>query len=106
MFRLINETPKSHHAFSAINRVEVNVAEDASLDDMCEAFRCFLLASGFSVTSIEWFNSIDDGVSPYKDESICPVCMQEELIVDSHLKLVDTETSEDDNVFELPTSET
>jgi hypothetical protein len=49
MFRLINERDDMHHKYTVVNRIEMEIDSEASLDEMLTAYREFLLASGYSV---------------------------------------------------------
>ena len=46
--RLINETADIHKPYTGINRVEIMVQDEATLDELLEAFEKFALASGYS----------------------------------------------------------
>ena len=49
MIKFINETAPFHEEFTATRRIEFEVADEASLDEMLDTFRSFLLASGYAV---------------------------------------------------------
>jgi hypothetical protein len=48
MMRLINETADIHKPYTGINRVEIMVQDEATLDELLEAFEKFAFASGYS----------------------------------------------------------
>lgn len=48
MIRLINETADIHKPYTGINRIEFIVEDEASLEELLEAFEKFALASGYS----------------------------------------------------------
>ena len=49
MIRLINETADMHKSFTAIEKIEMTITDEASLTEMLEAFEAFLRASGYTV---------------------------------------------------------
>ena len=52
MFKLINERDDMHHEYTAVNRIEMEIDSEASLDEMLSAYREFLFASGYSFDGI------------------------------------------------------
>jgi hypothetical protein len=49
MVRLINERDDMHHKYTVVNRIEMEVDSEATLDEMLTAYREFLLACGYQV---------------------------------------------------------
>ena len=49
MIKFINETPDFHEMVTAIRKIEFEVADECSLDELLDAFKSFLLASGYSI---------------------------------------------------------
>lgn len=52
MIKLIQECPDIHKPFTAIDQIEMTIRSEASLDEMLDAYRSFLLACGYSVDGI------------------------------------------------------
>ena len=48
MMRLISETADIHKPYTGISRIEFIVEDEASLEELLEAFEKFALASGYS----------------------------------------------------------
>jgi len=49
MIKLINETEPHHEPFTAVRRIEMHIQDEASLDEMQDAYRQFLLCCGYQV---------------------------------------------------------
>lgn len=49
MIRLINETADIHKPFTGVRKIEMEIEDEASLDQLLEAFEAFLRASGYTV---------------------------------------------------------
>ena len=49
MIRLINETADIHKPFTAVQKIEIVVEDEASLTQLLEAFESFLQASGYTI---------------------------------------------------------
>jgi len=49
MVRLINERDDMHHKYTVVNRIEMEIDSEATLDEMLTAYREFLLACGYQV---------------------------------------------------------
>jgi hypothetical protein len=49
MIKLINERDDMHHKYTVVNRIEMEIDSEATLDEMLEAYREFLLACGYQV---------------------------------------------------------
>lgn len=47
MIYLINETGDIHESYTGINKIEFTVNDEATLDELLEAFEKFALASGY-----------------------------------------------------------
>lgn len=48
MYKFICTIPDSHKEYTGVRSIEMEVAQDATRDEMCEAFEQFLQASGYS----------------------------------------------------------
>ena len=48
-YKFIQETPEMHKEFTATNKIEFTVQDEASLDQMLESFEYFLRASGYHI---------------------------------------------------------
>lgn len=49
MIKFINETPDMHKEFTGILNIEMTISDEASLQEMLEAFESFLKASGYTI---------------------------------------------------------
>ena len=49
MIRFVNERDDMHHKYTVVNRIEMEVDSEATLIEMLEAYREFLLACGYQV---------------------------------------------------------
>ena len=49
MVRLIQERDDMHHKYTVVNRIEMEIDSEATLDEMLSAYREFLLACGYQV---------------------------------------------------------
>ena len=49
MIKLLYETPDFHKPFTAVVSCEMEICDEASLDDMLEAYASFLRAIGYQV---------------------------------------------------------
>lgn len=49
MIKLIQERDDIHKPFTAVEQIEMTIDPQASLDEMLDAYRSFLLACGYSV---------------------------------------------------------
>jgi hypothetical protein len=49
MIKLFYERPEIHSPYSAVNKVEMTLDEEANLDQMLEAYKEFLGSIGFNV---------------------------------------------------------
>jgi hypothetical protein len=49
MIKLINERDDMHHKYTVVNRIEMEIDSEATLDEMLTAYREFLLACGYQV---------------------------------------------------------
>ena len=49
MIKLIYERPELHSPYSAVNKVEMVLDDESSLDQMLEAYKEFLGSIGFSI---------------------------------------------------------
>lgn len=52
MIKLINERDDIHKKFSAVNRIEMEIDSEATVSELLEAFREFMLASGYQVNGM------------------------------------------------------
>jgi len=48
--KLIQITPKEHEKYTAISKVEITLHDEASVDEMLEAYKRFLQACGYILT--------------------------------------------------------
>jgi len=48
-YKFIQETPEMHKEFTATNKIEFIVEDEASLTEMLESFEYFLRASGYHI---------------------------------------------------------
>lgn len=60
MIKLINERDDMHHKYTVVNRIEMEIDSEATLDEMLEAYREFLLACGYQVNGTLDVVSFDD----------------------------------------------
>lgn len=49
MIKLINETADMHKPYTAVRNIEIELDDEASLDEMLDAFKRFLQASGYTI---------------------------------------------------------
>ena len=49
MIKLIYERPEIHSPYSAVNKVEMTLGDEANLNEMLSAYREFLLSIGYTV---------------------------------------------------------
>ena len=49
MIRLINELDEIHKPYTAVNKIEMEIGSEATLEEMLSAYREFLLACGYQV---------------------------------------------------------
>lgn len=49
MIKLINETPDMHKPYTGICNIEMTLDDEASLDEMLDAFEKFLQVSGYTL---------------------------------------------------------
>jgi hypothetical protein len=72
VYKFIHEEPAQEdvHGFKTThhtNRIEFNVDDDASLDEMCDAFQHFLMANGYSFDgNVEIVPNEEDELRDYK----------------------------------------
>lgn len=52
MIKLIYERPDIHVDYSAVSKVEMTIDDERSLDEMLEAYREFLNATGFNIQGV------------------------------------------------------
>ena len=52
MIKLINETPDIHKPFTAVEKIEMTIGDEASLTEMLDAFKLFLQAGGYTINGI------------------------------------------------------
>ena len=50
MYKLIHTTPDIHKEYTAVEDVTITISDEASLDEMMQAFRQFLRATGYNVS--------------------------------------------------------
>ena len=48
-YKFILETPEMHKEFTATNKIEFTVEDEASLDQMLESFEYFMRACGYHI---------------------------------------------------------
>lgn len=49
MIKLINETADMHKPYTAVRNIEITLDDEASLEEMLDAFKRFLQASGYTI---------------------------------------------------------
>lgn len=49
MIKLINETADMHKPYTAVRNIEMTLDDEASLEEMLDAFKRFLQASGYTI---------------------------------------------------------
>lgn len=60
MIKLIYERPEIHSPYSAVNKVEMTLGDEANLSEMLSAYREFLLSIGYTVPGELDVVEIDD----------------------------------------------
>ena len=60
MIKLIYERPEIHSPYSAVNKVEMTLGDEANLNEMLSAYREFLLSIGYTVPGELDVVDIDD----------------------------------------------
>ena len=55
------QVPEAHEPYTAIRSLEVEIADEQSLDEMLDAYKSFLLATGYTING-------DIVVEPYDTE--------------------------------------
>ena len=50
MIRLVYNVPDEHTRHTAVRSVDINIADEATLTEMLEAYEQFLLACGYQLT--------------------------------------------------------
>lgn len=51
--KLIKETPDVHKKFTAVEKIEFTVNDEASVDEMLEVYQDFMRACGYQIASNE-----------------------------------------------------
>jgi hypothetical protein len=62
MIKLLYETPDFHTKFTAIASCEMEIRDEASLDEMLDAYASFLRALGYVVPHGAYLQVIEDEV--------------------------------------------
>lgn len=52
MIKLINERDDIAKKYSAVNRIEMEIDSEATVSELLEAFREFMLASGYQINGM------------------------------------------------------
>ena len=60
MIKFINDTCDEHKPYTAVESIEMTIAEEASLPDILEAFEGFLKASGYYIPEGSYINIVQD----------------------------------------------
>ena len=60
MIKLISKTPEDQQEFTAVKNIEMEITSDASLPEVLEAFKQFLLASGYCFNPLSYLEIVDD----------------------------------------------
>lgn len=71
MIKLISETDDAHKAYTAVERIEMTVSSDASVDEMLDVYKQFLNACGYHVDG--YFEQVTDDEEVESD--FCPVVL-------------------------------
>lgn len=75
MIKFINTTCNEHKPYTAIESIEMNIADESSLPDILEAFEGFLKASGYHIPEGSYINIVQDeeNVVQYTPKEVYPV---------------------------------
>ena len=49
MIKLINEVPDIHHPYTAVRKIEIQIADESNLEEMLDAYKNFLQACGYTI---------------------------------------------------------
>lgn len=60
MIKFVYERPEMHSPYSAVNKVEMTLGDEANLNEMLSAYREFLLSIGYNVSGELDVVEIDD----------------------------------------------
>ena len=60
MIRFVYDRPDIHAPFSAMKRVDFHIDDEASLDDMLDAYRDFLRAVGYGIEPGQYIDIVSD----------------------------------------------
>jgi len=60
MIRFVYDRPDIHAPFSAVKRIDFQVDDEASLDEMLDAYKHFLLAVGYGIKLGQYIDIVSD----------------------------------------------
>ena len=60
MIRFVYDRPEIHDPFSAVKRVDFHIDDEASLDEMLDAYRDFLRAVGYGIEPGQYIDIVSD----------------------------------------------
>lgn len=60
MIKFINTTCDKHKPYTAVESIEMNIADESSLPDILEAFEGFLKASGYYIPEGSYIDIVQD----------------------------------------------
>jgi hypothetical protein len=72
MIKFINTTCDEHKPYTAVESIEMNIADESSLPDILEAFEGFLKASGYHIPEGSYIDVVQDeeNVVQYADSKV------------------------------------
>ena len=72
MIKFINDTSDEHKPYTAVESIEMTIADEASLPDILEAFEKFLKASGYHIPENSYIDVVQDDESmvQYTDNTV------------------------------------
>ena len=77
MIKFINNTNDIHKPYTAIESIEMCIADESSLPDILEAFEGFLKASGYSIPENSRIDIVQD------DESMIKYNLDDEIVLNN-----------------------
>ena len=72
MIKFINTTCDEHKPYTAVESIQMNIADESSLPDILEAFESFLKASGYHIPEGSYIDIVQDeeNVVQYADNKV------------------------------------
>lgn len=72
MIKFINTTCDEHKPYTAVESIEMNIADEASLPDIFEAFEGFLKASGYHIPENGYIDIVqeEESMVQYTDTGV------------------------------------